>query len=1473
LSGGLLGSNSSAWATPAGGVVAKGNGSISQTGAAGATTTTIQQNSQNLFVNWTSFDTGKNETVNFVQPSATAVAVNRILGTDGTQFLGTLNAKGLVYVINPNGVVFGQGSQVNVGGLVASTLDVSDDQIGSASQTFSGTSKAGVSNAGTIKASNGGSVVLLGNQVSNTGSIIATSGTVALSGGNTVSLTLDGNRVVGLQVNQNLYNTLVANGGVIQANGGQVFLTAGAANSLLASVVNNTGVIEAQTAQGTPGHIELLGGMAAGTVNVGGTLDASAPSTGNGGLIETSAAHVKVANDAVITTKAAHGLTGTWSIDPTDFTIAASGGDMTGKTLSTELASTSVQIQSANGTSAVTGDSSTSTGGGNINVNDAVSWSSGTTLTLTAGNNININAPIDASQGQGGVLALQYGMNNPNAGNTSDYYVKAPISLQAGQNFSTQQGSDGGVVNYTVITQLGAQGSTTGTDLQGMNGNLYGNYALGANIDASATSGWNGGAGFTPIGENGFNGVFAGLGHTVSNLMINQDLRYLGLIGKLYPSGVVREVGLINNNVTGGVSSGYVGSLVGGNWGTINNVYATGSVSGGYGTQVGGLVGYNNGTISNAYTTETVAGNQSYSCLGGLVGCNDRTIINVYSTGTVVGTGYEEFVGGLVGVNGGYVNNAYSTGAVTGGNAGNVGGLVGNNGGTINNVYATGAVTGGSNAAYVGGLVGLNWGPISNSYATGSVSGGDFSYVGGFIGYNSRAISSAYATGAVSGGNGAVVGGFVGNDDFGTYLEDYWNTQLSGTTQGVGAPTGVSGITGLTSAQMGRASNFSGWDFTNTWTQTSNGPILTPLIETITVTPNSSTLTYSGNAVANPQVSYVASGFAPAFSSASISAGGYGSLSYTWSQNGSLSSNPVNAGSYSVSASGLQSTNPYLVFNYQTGTLTINPAQVTISNVTASNKVYDTTTNALIGSMGLATVQLGNADGTLAGPTAYNNYAVTGTFASASAGNQTVNLTSTLLNNYNGNYVLSSSSQKSTTATINQAQVTVSNVAASNKVYDTTTNAAITQGTATVQLGDPNHPDGTLASSTPFNGYTESGNFATATAGNNKTVNLQTALTDSTNFALASSSQTSTTATINQAQVTVSNVAASNKVYDRTHNAAITQGTATVQLGDPNHPDGTLAKPTAFSGYTESGNFATSTAGANKTVNLQTALTDSTDYAVSSSNQTSTTATINQAQVTVSNVTASNKVYDTTTNAAVSQGTASVVLGDAENPNGSTLAAQGFTHYNESGSFVNAAAGTNKTVNLKTTLADSTDFALASNNQTSTTATINQAQVTVSGVTASNKVSDGTTKASVTQGTATVALGDPNSPNGGTLDAQAFTNYTESGAFTNATAGVGKTVALQTTLGDATNYTTSSQSQKTTTANINSSVINLVPTQVFQTGKAQIDVFVLPAVAKQAVFELSSAGDAVEVVLIGLDKKSSIRVFDKGVTTPRLFEQ
>ncbi len=511
--------------------------------------------------------------------------------------------------------------------------------------------------------------------------------------------------------------------------------------------------------------------MHSGTVNVGGTLDASAPHGGNGGFVETSAAHVNILPDARITTVAATGQTGNWLIDPVDYTIAASGGDITGAQLSANLGTSNITILSSAGTHGGTS--------GDINVNDTVSWSANR-LTLNAQNNININTAMHGSGNAS--LALEYGQGAGAAGNTSTVNVRAPVNLPTGDNFSTRQGSDGVVVNYKVITSLGDAGSVTGTDLQGINGNLNANYVLGSNIDASATAGWNAGAGFVPITgyvtvpDTGpmcppmcnpqtqtlpFAGTFDGLGHTISNLTINRPTESnIGLFGSIQLGAAVRNLGLISGSIRG---ASQVGALAGDNKGTIGNSYATANINGR--SSVGGLVGRNGGAISSSHATGDI---------------ND--VIYVDDVGVI------SSIGGLVGFNNAVIDNSYSTGNVNGTN-------------------------------YMGGLVGSNetTGMVSNSYATGNVVG-DYSYRGnywngGLVGFNTAQISTSYASGSVIDNiyNGGLVGLSAGG---GTVTNSYWNSTAN--TRGIGENNNSVTATGLSAIQMQTASNFAGFNFTST---------------------------------------------------------------------------------------------------------------------------------------------------------------------------------------------------------------------------------------------------------------------------------------------------------------------------------------------------------------------------------------------------------------------------------------------------------------------------------------------------------------------------------------------------------------------------------------------------------------------------------------------------------------------------------
>jgi hypothetical protein len=339
-----------------------------------------------------------------------------------------------------------------------------------------------------------------------------------------------------------------------------------------------------------------------------------------------------------------------------------------------------------------------------------------------------------------------------------------------------------------------------------------------------------------------FNGVFDGNGKVIKGVIINDSKNCQGLFGYIGETGTVKNIGVIDINITG---NSRIGGLTGHNDGTVENSYATGDIMG-TGYSIGGLVGSNNGIITNSYATGSVTGTGTVGGLagysekgeatimnshatgnvtgaenvGGLVGYNERNVTNSYATGNVTGT--KKDIGGLAGYNDGVITSSYATGNVTGENT--TGGLVGGNAklSKIKNSYATGNVTG---TEYVGGLVGHSWynGTVMNSYAMGSVIG--IGNVGGLMGCNYMAtITNSYAIGNVT-GTEYNVGGFVGYNESGVITNSYAMGKVSEATRA----KNVSGFVGFnysnftntsgirTAEQMKQQSNYYDWDFIKVW--------------------------------------------------------------------------------------------------------------------------------------------------------------------------------------------------------------------------------------------------------------------------------------------------------------------------------------------------------------------------------------------------------------------------------------------------------------------------------------------------------------------------------------------------------------------------------------------------------------------------------------------------------------------------------
>jgi hypothetical protein len=426
-------------------------------------------------------------------------------------------------------------------------------------------------------------------------------------------------------------------------------------------------------------------------------------------------------------------------------------------------------------------------------------------------------------------------------------------------------GGDGSAGNPYQISNV--------TELQNMSANLSAHYVLINDIDASNTSSWNGGLGFSPIGNDTnnvtsdfqgtkFTGSFEGNGYKIINLTINRSGEdYVGLIGYTDTGSQINNVSVINSNITGDL---YVGILAGWSNATMFNIHSQGNVTGfhtvggligkmpvgtlensssygkvrgaswtggligvcyssinychsgcevlgsvGIAFNTGGFIGYLSGVVNNSYATGDVYGHDE---VGGFVGGLWGTVLNSWSKGDVNST--YRYGGGLVGWahTGSKMSRCYSTGDVSITNDGS-GGLVGYMyKSQVESCYSLGDVTG---ARRVGGLVGwCRSSPclIENSYSLSTVRGNQ--WVGGLVGYHNFAvINNSYSAGFVNGTISA--GGLVGFNSVGFVFNSFFDNITSNQTTSAGGM-------GNNTSELVLTKTFSdvGWDFNNNWTIT-----------------------------------------------------------------------------------------------------------------------------------------------------------------------------------------------------------------------------------------------------------------------------------------------------------------------------------------------------------------------------------------------------------------------------------------------------------------------------------------------------------------------------------------------------------------------------------------------------------------------------------------------------------------------------
>src|SRR3990167_8448651 len=263
--------------------VASGDVTVSQT----ATTTEVNQASDQAIIHWNSFNIGSVEHTQFVQPNSSAVALNRISPTQGaSQIFGQLSANGRIILVNQAGIFFGSGSQVDAGGIIASTVDITNSNFLAGKYIFDGSSNyaGAVINQGTITAAEHGLVALIGNNVRNDGMIHARLGEIVLGSGSKFTIDLYGDQLINFSVDEGSTSTAVdengqvmrdgvKNTGSLIADGGTIIVSAKSAQGVLDRAINMEGVAQARSVAKRGGTIILDGGE--GRVVLAGTLDSS----------------------------------------------------------------------------------------------------------------------------------------------------------------------------------------------------------------------------------------------------------------------------------------------------------------------------------------------------------------------------------------------------------------------------------------------------------------------------------------------------------------------------------------------------------------------------------------------------------------------------------------------------------------------------------------------------------------------------------------------------------------------------------------------------------------------------------------------------------------------------------------------------------------------------------------------------------------------------------------------------------------------------------------------------------------------------------------------------------------------------------------------------------------------------------------------------------------------------------------------
>ncbi|MDH5737817.1 MAG: filamentous hemagglutinin N-terminal domain-containing protein, partial [Gammaproteobacteria bacterium] len=278
-----------AQAGPEGGVVVSGQGDVEKLSMLD---TRINQHSQNLFMNFSSFDVAADESVLISQPDVSSWFVARIVGGSATAIFGSITANGQVAFINSRGVIFGETATLDAASVLVSTLTPQNALLfdGDSVLLSEPGATGSVVNQGVIQAATGGSVTLLGETISNEGIIRATLGQVTLSSGSEAVVSFGPDQLLGVQVTREVLENheglqaAVSNSGTIEASGGQILLSGEVSRGLFDEAVNNDGLLKATSGVYENGVITLTA-SGGNLVNTGSIDVSAAEPTANAGVV------------------------------------------------------------------------------------------------------------------------------------------------------------------------------------------------------------------------------------------------------------------------------------------------------------------------------------------------------------------------------------------------------------------------------------------------------------------------------------------------------------------------------------------------------------------------------------------------------------------------------------------------------------------------------------------------------------------------------------------------------------------------------------------------------------------------------------------------------------------------------------------------------------------------------------------------------------------------------------------------------------------------------------------------------------------------------------------------------------------------------------------------------------------------------------------------------------------------------------